>query len=603
MALLVLDALWAGWAAFDGLRDARASIATGSTALREGDLTLAAASLSAAESSAAQAASFDDHPSAVIAGALPIIGDDVHAVGSVADAAELAASAGSSLTAALVATGWNGEGLPGVTSGGQMDPGVITSAQPSLEAASSKLDAAVATVDEISVDSLLSPLGRGVTETRAELREQAALVGAARDLSLLLPPMLGDEAPRTYLLAFQNLSAPRGTGGFLGFYGELSASKGTIELEALRPTSLVPEVPPVPAPPDMVRRYGPFGLTTTFWAANYPPDVPTSSQVALEITSSAGLGQYDGVIWTDTVWLAAMLGAVGPVESRAWPEPLTADTLIDVLNRQSFLVASESSSDELQARIGLAVWRALLSRPVDATALASVMADATASGHFEAYSVAPAEQELLVDLDADGAFELGPNPVAVVWQDAGVSRAAFFADKRVATDVTLDADGTAEVATTVTLQNDAPTGPPSILLGTDQGPEAIGWMGLDVEVYMPLQTQRVRVKTSAPSIYDTGEAFDRPVADCYLYADPGDDMTCTVSYRAPGAAERVDDVWEYRIDVRPQPSLTPGPVAVSVRLPEGTSFVDPPAGTSVDGNTVTWSGSPIEPTTIVLRYA
>lgn len=602
VALLALDALWAGWAAYDGLQGARASIATGSSALRDGDLTLAAASLTAAEASASQAASFGSHPSAMLAGALPVIGDDVHAVESVASAAELASSAGSSLTAALVATGWTGEGLPGVGSGGQMDPGVIRSAQPSLEAATSKLDAAVETIRGVDTESLVPPLATAVTEARTELEDQASLVGAARDLSVLLPPMLGDEAPRTYLLAFQNLSAPRGTGGFLGFYGELRASNGTIALAELRPTSFVPQVAPVPVPPDVARRYGPFGVRTTFWAANYPPDVPTSSEIALEIARSGGLGSFDGMIWTDTAWLAGMLGAVGPVETRAWPEPLTAENLIDVLNRQTFLVPSANASDELQARIGLDVWDALLTRPVDAAPLASAMASATSSGHFAAYSVSTEEQGLLAELDADGAFELGPNPIAVVWQDAAASRAAYFADKRVSTEIALDSDGTADVATTVTLRNDAPTGPPSILLGTGKG-ATVGSMALGVEVYLPEVAERVRVKTSAPSVYGVDEAFGRPVGDCYLYGDPGQDMTCTVGYRAPEAAARVDDVWEYRIDVRPQPSLSPMPVEISFTLPEGASVVDAPTDATVDGTSVTWSGEPTQPTTLVVRYA
>ena len=603
VALLVLDALWAGWAAFDGLRDARASLATGSAALQDGNPTVTAASLSAAEAAASQASSLGSHPSGMLAGALPVIGDDVHAITDIGTAAELAASAGGSLAAALVATGWEGEGIPGVSSGGRMDPEVIRSAQPSLEAATSKLDAAVDTIDDISTATLTAPLARAVGQARTELREQASLVGAARDLSLLLPPMLGDEGPRSYLLAFQNLSAPRGTGGFLGFYGELTASNGAIELDELRPASQVPEVTPVKVPADIARRYGPFGVRTILWASNYAPDVPASSAIALEIAEGAGLGSFDGVIWTDTVWLAAMLGAVGPVETKAWPEPLTADNLVDVLNRQTFLGRSAKESDALQARIGLEVWNALLTRPADARALAPIMADATSSGHFAAYSVSPTEQGLLADLGVDGAFELGANPLAVVWQDAAATRTAYFADKSASTEVLLETDGSATTSTTVTLGNDAPTGPPSILLGTGEGSEVIGWMALDVEVYLPATAEDVQIGTSAPSIYSVDERSEHPVGDCYLYGDPGQEMTCTVSFATPQAAVKVGDAWEYRIDVRPQPALAPMPVGITVRLPDGARVLTAPDGAEIDGGIVTWSGAPAEPTTLVVRYA
>jgi hypothetical protein len=415
--------------------------------------------------------------------------------------------------------------------------------------------------------------------------------------------MLGGERSRTYLLALQNLSAPRGTGGFLGFYGSLTATNGTVELDELTASSTVPEVRPVDVPADAARLYSRFGVRTTFWAANYSPDVPTSSTIALEIAEEAGLGSFDGVIWTDTVWLASMLGAVGPVNSKAWAEPLTADNLVDVLNRQTFLETSAMRSDDLQARIGLDVWDALLTRPADAVELASIMADATASGHFTAFSTTSNEESLLADLGADGAFEPGSNPFTVIWQDAGATRAAFFAEKRAATEIALGADGTAQVATTVTLNNGAPDGPPSILLGTGGGSPPIGWMGLDVEVYLPEGASEPQIETSEASVYSVQRAFDRRVGGCFLYGDPGDEMTCTLSYAAPDAATPVDDGWEYRMQIQPQPSLAPMPVSVTVQIPDGSEIEEMPPGASVDGTTVTWTGAPAEPTTLVFRYA
>lgn len=602
LALLALDAGWAAWSAFSGLRSARASIEAGAEALQRGELGLAASTLADAQAAAGGVAAFGAHPSMMLAGALPLIGDDVHAVETMAHAAEQAAAGGEALAAGLAVTGWTGEGLPGVVAGGRIDPEVIRTASPGLHAAAAGLGEAVATVLTIDTDELVGPLATVVTDARERLTEQASLVSTASDLSDLLPSMLGERTPRDYLLAFQNLSAPRGTGGFLGFYGTLHASDGEITLDALRPASDVPAVAPVPVPPDVARRYGPFGVRTTMYASNYSPDVPTSSRVTLAIAESAGLGAFDGVVWTDTVFLAELLRAVGPVDSAGWPEPLTTDNLVDVLNRQSFLLDDPIESNAAQAQIGLDVWAALLTRPAQPTAFATAMSNATRSGHFSVYSVAPDERVTLGDLGADGAFEPGANPLAVIWQDAAASRAGYFATKVVTSTLAIDSDATASVSTTVTLRNEAPSEPPSILLGDGLGGVPVGHWGADVEVYLPEEAERVRVRTSEPSINGVDTAFDHPVADCWLFADAGGEMTCTVSYEAPGAATASGGSWEYRMQVLPQPSLHPSPTSIEITLPAGARVVASSPGVTFEGVVARWQGEPVTPVDVWVRY-
>jgi len=602
LVLLGLDAAWAGWSAFSGLRSARTSIESGADALRRGELDLAASALADARDAAGRAATLGAHPSMMLAGVLPLIGDDVHAVETLARAAERASAGGEALAAGLAVTGWTGEGLPGVVSSGRIDPRVIQAAAPGLQAAADGLGEAAAMVRTIDIDDLVGPLATVVADGRRRLTEQASLVATASDLSGLLPPMLGDGAPRDYLLAFQNLSAPRGTGGFLGFYGTLHASDGAITLDALRPASDVKVVPPVAVPPDVARRYGPFGVRTTMYAANYSPDVPTSSRVALAIAESAGVGSFDGVVWTDTVFLAELLGTVGAVDSFGWPEPLTADNLVDVLNRETFLLGGPVESNAAQAQIGLDVWTVLLTRPAEPTAFATAISNATRSGHLAVYSVEAGEQATLAELGVDGAFAPGANPLAVIWQEAASNRAGYFASKLVASTIAIDEQAKASVSTTVTFANEAPTGPPSILLGDGSGGVPVGYWGADIEVYLPEEAGRIRVRTSEPSITGVGAAFGRPVGDCWLFADPGASMTCTVTYEAPGAATAAGEAWEYRVQVLPQPALRPSPTSIEITLPRGARVVASSPGVVVEGDTARWEGEPVTPADVWVRY-
>jgi hypothetical protein len=362
-------------------------------------------------------------------------------------------------------------------------------------------------------------------------------------------------------------------------------------------------VPPVEVPEDVERRYATFGVATTMWASNYPADVPTSSRIAMDIWESAGMPVVDGVVWADTVWMAEMLAATGPVSSSAWPEPLGPDNLIEVLNRQVFETTDTPAANERQTQIGIDLWEHVLADQPEPTRLAEAMSSGTDGGHFAAYSTDPTNQETLGRLGATGRFELGENPIAVVWQDASANRAGFFADLAVSTVVTLDDEGSAMVQTNVSMQNEAPTGPPSILLGgVEKAGLPAGWWGVDVEVYMPVDAGDASVKVSQPSVTDVDEAFGHPVADAFLFSDPGGGATATVSYRRASAATASDGSWVYTTEIRPQPWLRPIPHDVEIILPEGATIVELPEGAVAKGSTVRWSGAPSGSLGLTVRY-
>ena len=507
------------------------------------------------------------------------------------------------MAVAASATGWDGDGVPGFRTGGQVDLSAIEDAMPGLEKGAADLEAAAQQMGGIDTGHLVWPLADAIDEATTTLDEQTHLVVTARDLGRLLPGMLGADGHRRYFLAFQNLSAPRGTGGFLGLYGVLDAQDGHSTLTALQPIGTVPRVKPVPVPEEVQRRYGSKGVATTMWSSNYPPDVPTSSQIALEIGREAGLGEFDGVIWTDTVWMADVLKAVGPVDSSAWPEPLTGDNLVDVANRQVFEGDDATASDAAQAQIGLDVWTALLTRTPQPEPLAAAMSRGTREGHLMVFSTDPEDQQALDALGATGEFTLGPNPLAVIWQDASASRAGYFAERDVAASVRLDGEGDARAETVVTLHNGAPDGPPSILLGVPGEGVPVGWWGADVEIYLPADARNADVRVNRPSVYSVGTAYEHKVAGAFLYAGPGGDCTATAVYRQAAAATQVDGTWEYRVQVRPQVALRPIPYSLDVTLPEGAQVLETSPGVTVSGTSVQWSGSPVVPEDVWVRYS
>jgi hypothetical protein len=600
--LLAADAVWAGLTALGASRDARSALDRGAEAMLAGDLAAAATAFTDAERLAASVGSFDRHPSVVLAGLLPRLGDDVDAVDALAGSARHAAAAGLDLVAAARATGWNGRGTPGFRTGGDVDLDGVRAAEPHLDGAVIELRQATDLLTGLGEGGLIAPLDDARREASAIVADRASTVEVALGLTDLLPSMLGGDEPRRYVVAIQNLSAPRGTGGYLGFLGILTAVDGDVALESLQPTARLGTVEAVPVPREVAARYGRFGVQTTPWAANYSPDVPTSSDVVLAQAEAAGLGRFDGVIWVDTLWMADMLRAVGPVEVPMWPEPITADGVVEILNRRSFETDDEAASNELQSAVGLAVWDAVLTRDPDLRAFASAMAASVARGSFAATSLDDDEQGTIAELGAAGTFRPEGHPLAVVWQDASANRAGYFATFDVEHEVTLDAEGGARMRTVASMENGAPDEPPSILLGFGTDGVPIGWWGVNANVYLPVDAEIVAVTSRPTGVAFVEEEFGVPVATGYLAADPGADASVEVTSLAPAAAPVDGDERSYRLTVLPRPLLTPATFRVSIAVPEGASVSATAPGMTVADGVVRWEGAPTEPVELWVRY-
>ena len=129
----------------------------------------------------------------------------------------------------------------------------------------------------------------------------------------------------------------------------------------------------------------------------------------------------------DTVWMRDVLGALGPVRTPAWPEPITADNVLPVLAEE---VSVDDDSNRIQGAIAAEVWTAFQHRDVSASAFATALAKSVKERHLQVYSTHPAEQATLRRLGATGETTLGKNPLAVVWQGIGANKLAWFVERR-----------------------------------------------------------------------------------------------------------------------------------------------------------------------------
>jgi len=599
---LLIDGAWAATSAVRGLSDVRYQLELGVDDLMAGRLPDAEARFGLARSHADGAAGITRHPAAALADILPVIGDDIDAIQTMGHGVARVADAASVLVDAAQAAGWDGSSLPGSDNPGTVPLEPVRAATPHLGRAATLMGEAETVVDDIDEAGLLGPVGDAVHTVREAVTRRASALRATAGVAEILPGFLGGEEPRRYFVALQNLSAPRGTGGFLGLYGILEAEGGTISLETLDHAESLGTVPSIEAPDEVQARYGRFGGTTHFIAANYSPDFPTSAEVILEMWRRSGAPPLDGVIAADPVLMSYLLNAYGPVSTPAWPEPLTPENVSTVLHRDTFTL-EKAESDVAQEGIGEAFWGTVLDNPLPIGGLIDPLTRGVRERHLQVYSANPDEQEALLDLGAAGQVNLAPNPSYVVWQDATAARAGFFAGKETVHRVSLAADGSATVATEVTLENQAPEGPPSPLLGGGTTGDPIGYFAAYVNVYLPEGATDVeRSVEPGLSLGLIEQEFGHHVAMELLGAPPGEQATMTVTYEVPGAVLRRGDVWEYRLGYLPQPALTPSGLRVEIAVPAGAEVVGASPGLTGTGRTLRFEGAPATRTGIWVRF-
>ena len=92
------------------------------------------------------------------------------------------------------------------------------------------------------------------------------------------------------------------------------------------------------------------------------------------------------------------------------------------------------------------------------------------------------------------------------------------------------------------------------------------------------------------------------MATAELSLRPGDSTSVIVTARVTGAATRVGSGWQYVIRIVPQPSATPQPLRVLVKVPTGKSVTSASDGMEIAGTLARYAGTPDGTVTLFVRY-
>lgn len=334
LAVLVLG-VWGGWQAAVLAREARTGqerLAAARAALADRDLDLAHAR---AEEAADHLARADAAAAAVpfrVLSLVPVVGDDVRGVRTLASASHAAAA---DVVVPALGAARTFLAAQQQAPDGSVDLVALRDAGGAVSDAAAASARVRADVERIDASAMVPPLQTRTDDAVAALVGLDDQVQRADGLLAVLPGALGADGPRSYLLAAQNLAEARPTGGIMGSWALLSVDGGTVslletgandDLESLR--GRLPELPP-----EVLALYGQdLALSPN---VNLVPDFPIAAGLLSEVWTAQGRPLPDGVVGVDVVALARVLGATGGVEVPGGP-PLTRDNLVQVVQADAY---------------------------------------------------------------------------------------------------------------------------------------------------------------------------------------------------------------------------------------------------------------------------
>lgn len=460
---------------------------------------------------------------------LPWVGPQLRAVSALAESADTLARGAAPALGSIMGA----DGITALTPKDGVVPldaiAEVGRALPPAVAASAEADAALAEVDD---NTLLRPVREQFQRARSAIYDVGTTLAALDNATRLLPPMLGADGPRDYLIAFQNNAELRSLGGMPGSYVHLHAEGGRIELRGQYSAGEFRG--PVEGVLDADARalYG--GAERVISATTSVPDFAVSGELIREYWRATRGAELDGVIAVDPVAISYLLEATGPV---ALPggETLDAGNAVPKLLNEVYARFDPVGQNAYFAAATGAVFGALMAGDYAPATLLTALGRAADERRLLIYSAHEPEQEIIGETSLAGALP-GPHQIGVFLNDGTGSKMDYFLEA----DATVAATGARTSTLTVTLRSTAPsdaaTLAPSITGAGSFGVPA-GTIRTVVYVYLPQGHAMGEVEAGTFSAFTRSGHAGREVLATYVDLAPGESATATIPLSGPATPD------------------------------------------------------------------
>ncbi len=343
---------------------------------------------------------------------VPFVGPNLHAVRTAAVVTD------DLVTGALTpATNLSLKALTPVD--GAINIAAITDMQAAVTRAADAVEKAAADLGSIDHDSLIPQVEGALTQLTDAVDEMQPLVGPAKEIIGILPTALGAEAPRNYLMVFQNNAESRGTGGNPAAIVMITADQGRISITQQASSADFKNGRPEPVialNPETEDLYGSkigrYVMDTTL-----SPDFTETAGLIRAFWAESFGTPVDAVVSFDPVALSYLLAATGPtvinppsveIDGSTYqvidqPIELTSENAVSLLLSQVYsLVPEPQLQDAFFAAAASSIFDGLLSGKADTKALLDSLTKAVDEGRLMYAPSAEAEVELVADSRLSG---------------------------------------------------------------------------------------------------------------------------------------------------------------------------------------------------------
>lgn len=314
--------------------------------------------------------------------------------------------------------------------------------------------AAAAALEKVDPSVIPADYTDRVTQLKAYAPQLSAALNEFTSFSNALATMLGGDGAMRYLVAFQNSTELRPTGGFIGSFAEIDVRHGAIENMRV-PGGGTYDVQGQLT--EFVASPTPLSIINPRWElqdANWFPDFPTSARKIQWFYENAGGPTTDGVIAVNATFVVNLLAILGPVEMTDYGVTIDAENFMFEAQK-AVEITYDKEANTPKAFIG-DLAPVLLERITEADmptflAILDLVGQSLAQKDIQLYFRGDELQAAMNELGWSGAMKQTVGDyLMVVNTNLGGGKTDAVIDQNVDVDVTVRADGSVENTVTVT---------------------------------------------------------------------------------------------------------------------------------------------------------
>ncbi|MFJ8896237.1 DUF4012 domain-containing protein [Leifsonia sp. NPDC102414] len=543
IAVIVLCGLWIGLralAAKSSLEEAMPLVNTLKSQVVAQDVTGAKATLAKLEPKVGSARSDTSDVVWRAAEVIPFVGPNLTAVRTLASSTDdVVTQTISPLVGVLDSVSI--ENLKPVDGGLNLAP--LVKATPTVDRAAAALDKAHAQVAAIDVSVTIGPVSSATTQLSTMLGKVSTQMNQAKEALHVLPSALGDKGVRNYLVVFENSGELLPNGGTTGSMALLQLDKGKISL-VKQSSASGRDFPAfsdyvVPIPEDVKKLY-PYGLGRQVQDLTITPRFSLTYEVAKTMWKSAKGDDIDGVIAMDTVTLANLLKATGPIDVLPGLQ-INSENAVRILLIDIYTMYPDPATvDRINQTISVGAFSKILGGGANPKTLITTLLQSAEQGRVKMWTGNKAEQDLIKQTpfySEPPVSTADTDKLGVYFMDQTPSKMDYFLKAKVEVSQAVCSDKHRYVFTRVALNSTAPANAADILPPYVMGNGVLvaqGYVQVGTSVYAPkgykvLGTAIDAQPSAAPMIGSDG---DYAVAQGVQQMGPGQTMTLDVLFDA-----------------------------------------------------------------------